>query len=199
MNSFSDTLASISQQVLAWIEKAGSNWRDALLVIAALWVIHFINFCCGYRLNRWGVTPRTARGLVGIFISPFVHGDSGHLFFNSVPLFVILSALLVHGWYAVAIISGCLAVMSGGMLWLFGARGTHIGASGVIMGYIGYMLASAYFYPSTTNLLVAGIMLLYFGGSLLSIFPWGQSKRVSWQGHLFGLLSGVALVMLFRF
>jgi membrane associated rhomboid family serine protease len=83
------------------------------------------------------------------------------------------------------------------MLWLFGKKGVHIGASGLILGYIGYMLASAYYFPSAINILAASIVLVYFGGSLLSIFPWGN-KNISWQGHLFGLLSGILLVILPR-
>ncbi len=197
MINFPLRLSAFSNQVLAWLEGVGINWKISFLVVMGLWVVHFVNFCFSYRLNRWGIVPRTARGLIGILLAPFLHADSGHLFFNSIPLFVLLSVLFVHGWYYVLLVTWYLMLIGGGLLWVIGKRGVHIGASGLIMGYIGYMLANAYFRPSTSNVLAASIVLLYFGSSLLSVLPW-SNKRVSWQGHLTGLLSGVILVILGR-
>ncbi len=185
-------LANLSNQILNSLEDMVAHWRLALLVVASLWVVHLLNFLCGYHFNHWGIIPRRARGLVGIPLSPLLHANSGHLFFNSVPLVVLLSMFLANGWQFALYISVILIVVSGTLLWLIGQHGVHIGASSLIMGYIGYLLANAYFYPTLSTILIAGLVLLYFGNALFSIFP-QANKNLSWTGHLAGLLSGVAL------
>ena len=85
-------------------------------------------------------------------------------------------------------------IVQGLLVWLFGRRGNHIGASGVISGYFAFVLAQAIDRPSVTTLFVGGIALYYFGGILLSLFP--SEERVSWEGHLFGFLAGVLAVFI---
>ena len=87
-------------------------------------------------------------------------------------------------------ISGTITVLSGFLIWLFGRRGIHIGASSLIMGYFGYLLAKAYFNVTATTIVLAGFCLFYFGGLFLSLFP-GAKKNVSWEGHVFGFVSGI--------
>ncbi len=83
-----------------------------------------------------------------------------------------------------------LVILLGGLgVWLFGASGYHIGASGLIFGYIGYLLARGYFERSVGSLAVAVIVALVYGGALWGVLP-GQ-PGISWQGHLFGAIGGV--------
>lgn len=82
-----------------------------------------------------------------------------------------------------------ITLVSGGILWLIGRRAIHVGASGLIMGYWGYLLVYAYQHPSILSYVLAIICIYYFGGLLLSIFP--KEDSVSWEGHLFGLFAGI--------
>lgn len=192
--SFPKALSVAADQVLSVLTQAGANWKAAFLVLAALYALQLVNWLSGYRLNRLGLIPRNLVGLRGILLAPVLHADFNHLFFNSLPLFTLLGLLFNRGVAETAQLTLQLMVLGGGLLWLIGQRGIHIGASGLIMGYIGYLLAEAYFNPSVVTILVAGVVLFYFGSSLFSIFP-QANKQVSWQGHLTGLASGIIVAL----
>lgn len=171
------------------------NATPALWVLLVLWVIQTVNFACHYKLNNLGLVPRKIRGLPGIVLSPFLHGNFNHLFFNSIPLFVLQDFIFIDkGIHQGAMIALIIILISGVLLWLFGRRGVHIGASGIIMGYLAYLLVNAYQHPSPKTLLLGGVCIYYFGGLLLGLFP--QKKYVSWEGHLFGFAAGIAAVFL---
>jgi membrane associated rhomboid family serine protease len=165
-----------------------------LILIASLYVIHFINWILGHRLNMLGIYPRKAWGLFGIVFSPFIHGHFNHLFFNSIPLFVLASFVLLNGLPTFYFVSVTIILLSGIATWAFGRRGFHIGASGVIMGYWGYLLINAYHQETALSIALAGVCIYYFGGLLFHLFP--TEVKSSWEGHVFGFLAGVAAAYL---
>jgi len=160
--------------------------------VGVLWVIHIINFLLRYKLNSLGLLPRRIRGIPGIIFSPFLHGSFTHLFLNSIPLFVLLDFILMGGMHSAILVTVYIVLISGILLWLFGRNGNHIGASGLIMGYLAYLLINAYEYPSIKTVVLGIICAYYFGGLVLSIFP--KEERTSWEGHLFGFIAGIAVV-----
>jgi membrane associated rhomboid family serine protease len=166
------------------------NFLFALKLLGILWAVQILNKIMDYRLNILGISPRKVRGLPGILFSPFLHGNFTHLFFNSIPFFMLTDLLLTEGkpiFYSVSIE---VIVLSGILVWLFGKRGIHIGVSSLIMGYFGYLLGKAYFQFNATTIIVAGLCLYYFGGLFLALFP-SVKKNISWEGHVFGFLSGI--------
>lgn len=166
------------------------NIPIALLLIGILWVVLLINKLVGYRLNILGIYPRNPFGLLGIIFHPLLHGSFNHLFFNSIPLFVLLTFMLTTGITTFICVSVIIILLSGLCIWLFGRKAIHIGASGLIMGYWGYLLVFAYKNPSILSYILAIICIYYFGSLLISIFP--SEEKTSWEGHLFGLGSGIA-------
>jgi membrane associated rhomboid family serine protease len=166
----------------------------ALIVLGILWAIQLINAVLGYRLNRLGLYPRHIQGIPGIFFSPLLHGSFTHLFFNSIPFFVLLDFILMNGQHFALQLTLFIVVINGVLLWLFGRPGCHVGASGLIMGYLAYLLVSAYHAPSVKSVLLGLICLYYFGCLLLSVFP--KEERVSWEGHFFGLIAGLSVVFM---
>lgn len=183
-------LEKIATEIQHLIIAMQVNTLFALKFIGILWLIHIINWIMQYRLNVLGIRSRTLSGLPGIVFSPLLHGDFNHLFFNTIPLFVLADLILPEGKIMFYYVSGTITLLSGSLLWLFGRRGIHIGASGLIMGYFGYLLAKVYFNLTATTIVLAGFCLYYFGGLFLSLFP-GAKKNVSWEGHVFGFLSGI--------
>ncbi len=171
-----------------------ANLPFVLMIIGGLWLIQIINRMTGYRLNRLGVYPRNRRGLIGIVFSPVLHGDFAHLFFNSIPLFVFLSFVLLSGQVELYCITAVIILLSGILLWLFGRRAIHIGSSSLIMGYLGYLLVNAYYSPSAITIVIAIVCVYYFGGLLLGLLP-GEEK-VSWEGHIFGFIAGIVAAYL---
>jgi membrane associated rhomboid family serine protease len=165
-----------------------------LLWILLLWAIHIMNYLMGYRLNILGILPRHPFGLAGIFFAPFLHGNFDHLFFNSIPLFALGSMVMLQGPLNFLIVTVFITIVSGFATWLFGRRGLHIGASGLIMGYFGYLLTHAYYDPSLITIITLIMSLYYFGGLIGDLFP--GKIVVSWEGHVFGFISGIAVVLL---
>ena len=183
---FENIATEIHQLILAM----KINTVFALELVSILWFIHIINCMMQYRLNVLGIRSRKLSGLPGIIFAPLLHGDFNHLFFNTIPLFVLSALILPEGRITFYYVSGTITILSGFLIWLFGRRGIHIGASSLIMGYFGYLLAKAYFHVTATTIILAGFCLFYFGGLFLSLFP-GAKKNVSWEGHVFGFASGI--------
>lgn len=181
-----DQIIPALQIIIISIKK---NTVFVLSIIALLLLLNIINRLLGNRLNYLGIIPRTARGLIGVFFSPFLHRDFNHLFFNSIPLFVLANLVLLNGRTAFYIISFITIALSGLGVWLFGRRAIHVGASGLIMGYFGYLLANVYFSINTTTIILGILCLYYFGGLVINLFP--GEKDVSWEGHVFGFIAGI--------
>lgn len=179
------TLASL-QQALDLIK---NTIPLALLILAGFWAIFLINLILGNRLNVLGIYPRHLSGLIGIFFAPFLHANFNHLFFNSIPLFVLTVFMLLYGLKYFIILSIVIIFISGFAIWLFARRAIHIGASALIMGYWGYLIMDAYNHPSIFSIPVVIVCLYYFGGLIFSLFP--SSEKVSWEGHVFGLVAGI--------
>lgn len=155
------------------------------------WLTLGANTILGGALNRFGVIPRTEQGLWGILFAPFLHGNFAHLAANSV-------SLLVLGWLVLAFsgqrrfwaVSAAAALGSGLCAWTIGAPGSvHIGASGVIFGYLGYLMLSGWFARRVMPILVSLGVTALWGSAVFGVLP-GQ-PGISWQSHLGGFLGGV--------
>lgn len=147
-------------------------------------------------LNSLGIYPHKISGLKGILFSPLIHSDVKHLFNNSIPLFVLLSALYFF-YRKIAnkvIILGLL--LTGFLTWSFGRPAYHIGASGLV-----YMLVSFIFFSGVLRkyyrLVALSLIVVFLYGSMVwYIFP--IEERISWEGHLSGFLVGGLFAYLFR-
>ena len=149
-----------------------------------------VTLVAGKSAARLGVVPRQASGLFGILTAPFVHANVAHLAAN-LPPFIVLGALVLRRNEAQFVeVAVTIALAQGGLLWLFGRKASHVGMSGVIFGFLGYLLATAWFTKTTSDLLVAGGVLLFYGGMLAGVKP--VRDGTSWEAHLFGLVAGLA-------
>ena len=133
---------------------------------------------------------------MGIVTGPFLHANVAHLIAN-LPPFIVLGVLVLRlGSDRFVETCAIVAVGSGVLLWLFGRRGAHMGASGVVFGFFGYLIGLAYFTRAMTDVLVAAAVLLVYGGMLAGLKP--ARRETSWEGHLFGLAVGLAKVWWLR-
>lgn len=182
MRDFSTTLHLIVQSCIL-------QFPFVMTILAILWGVQLCNALVGYRLNYLGLVPRSSIGLIGIITSPFLHGSFEHLFMNSVVLFILLNLMLLFGHHIWLVATLSIMVISGGLVWCFGRRAIHVGASGVVMGYWGFLIVSAYHMGSMLSILIALICLYFFSSLIFNIFP--SDRRSSWEGHLFGLVAGI--------
>jgi membrane associated rhomboid family serine protease len=166
-------------------------WPAVAMVVGTL-----VRRMLGTSSQRLAIVPRTTGGLVGLASGPFLHANLAHLIAN-LPPFVVLGALVLRKGSARFLeTAGLVALGSGVLVWLFARKGAHMGASGVIFGFFGYLVALAYFTRTTSDIVVAGVVLVAYGGILAGLKP--ARRGTSWEGHLFGLLVGVAKVWWLR-
>lgn len=171
------------------IQQTQNNLPTLAMMIAALWLIFFISRVIP-QLLLLGIIPRRLRGLPGILFAPLLHANFNHLFFNTIPLVVLSNFILVNGLPYFICVTLMITVLSGIAIWCFAKPGLHIGASGVITGYWALLVSDVYQQASLTNIILGVVSLYYFAGIFFGIFP--SKKGVSWEGHLFGLLAGLA-------
>ena len=160
-----------------------------LVMLAVMWGSEIIDVPLDGRLDRFGIRPRRTDGLDGILLAPFLHGGFGHLIANTFPfLFLggVISAGSVRLFGQVTLIVG---LIGGVGTWLTGpSRSIHIGASGLVFGYLTYLVSRGFFARKLSYIAGGAVVFLVYGGILWGLLP---SPGVSWQGHLFGAAGGV--------
>lgn len=174
-----------------------SRARILLGLVALLWVIEIVNFLLGNHLLLLGIHPRSLGGLVGVFLWPFLHAGFFHLAANTVPLVILGWLVMLDRIRDFVLVSATSTLLGGLGVWLIAPAGTvHIGASGVIFGYLGFLLLRGYFQRSPGWIALSLLVGLFYGGVLL----WGMVPvpGVSWQGHLCGFLAGALTARSFR-
>ncbi len=144
----------------------------------------------GGKLVEFGIHPRTLRGLLGVLLAPFIHAGWRHLIANTFPFLILGWLVLLRGVRPFVQVTVATALVSGLGVWAIGAPSTtHVGVSGVVFGYFGFLLGRAYYERSLVSLLVGLVVIMLYGSLIWSVFPLQQD--VSWEGHLFGGLAGV--------
>ena len=167
-----------------------------LIAFAIIWAINIVNWILlRGLLNILGIYPRSIWGLPGIIFAPILHGDFNHLFFNTLPAFVLICFILLGGVNVFVTVTTIIVLISGALTWLFGRKAIHIGMSALIAGYFGFLLVNFYNQRTLISIVLALVTLYYFGGILLSLFP--KSEKVSWEGHVFGFIAGLAASFLY--
>lgn len=162
-----------------------------LIPIGAMWLLEIVDWFLSQRLNAYGIIPRDRRGLIGIPLSPFLHGGFGHLISNTIPLLVLGSLVLLSSTKQFLQVTATIILLGGLGVWLFaiGSNENHIGASGLVFGYFGFLVVRGYFERTIPSLIVAAIVIfMYGGGMVFGMLP--VTPGVSWEGHLFGFLAG---------
>lgn len=160
------------------------------LYVAGIWLIEIVDTAAlGSRLERDGIHPRELSGLPGILWAPFLHDGWGHVLSNTVPLAVLGGLVGLRGRARWAAVTAITIVLGGALTWLLGGAGNHIGASGVVFGYFGALLGAAVFERRPAAIAPALVALMLYYGLIVGLVP---QNGISWEGHLFGLVSGLA-------
>lgn len=165
--------------------------------VALLWGVQVVNWATGYALTaRLGLVPRDLGSLAGILGMPVLHGSFGHLTANTPPLLMLGALLAATATRALVAMNAVVVGLGGGLVWLLGSPGIHVGASGLVFGWFGFLIARGVVDRSLVTLAAAALVGVVFGSILWGVLP-GQAG-VSWEAHLFGALAGVAAAVLLR-
>ncbi|BDH56437.1 rhomboid family intramembrane serine protease [Tsukamurella sp. PLM1] len=164
--------------------------------VAALWGIEVVDTLAGNSLDQWGIHPRDGGEAVrGIALAPLLHGGWEHLAANSVPALILGFVGLVAGAGRFLLATVLIWVVSGVGVWFTGGANTVvIGLSGVLFGWMTYLVARGLFTRKPVDLIVGVVLMLLYGGMLWGVLP-GQ-QGVSWQAHLWGAVGGVLAAVL---
>jgi membrane associated rhomboid family serine protease len=161
-----------------------------LIFVSFVWCVFIAGQVLPFRLEAFGVTPRTLRGLVGIPAAPFLHANLRHLLSNTIPLTVLLILLAGSKAQSWAIVT-YIVFLSGALLWLFGRPATHIGASSLIYGLMAYLLVAGIRERRIVPMIISIVVGFLYGGTLASgVLPSSSVRHISWEGHLFGAIAG---------
>ena len=182
-----------------------------VMMIAVIWAVQILNFLTGYALNSWfGLRPLTLGGLIGIPLSPFLHGGFTHAAANTIPLAILGGIALMVARERFAQATVMIVVIGGALVWAFAwlltwllpfvsARGSdavHVGASGLVFGYFGFLVALGYYERSLRAIFGAVAAIVLYSGmffALLRIDP-----NISIEGHIFGFVAGIVTASALR-
>lgn len=158
--------------------------------VAFLWVIQVVNAVSGDSLVHLGIVPRSVSGLEGIVFAPFLHGGFDHIAANTLPLLILGFLAAIRGTGRFLAASLIIILVSGLGVWLTAESGSvTVGASGLILGYFGFILARGLFDHSLVDIAIAVVVAIFYGTLIFAVLP--GAVGISWQAHLFGLVGGV--------
>jgi membrane associated rhomboid family serine protease len=159
-------------------------------LVALMWAIEIADvFVFRGQLDSYGILPRQIVGLRGILFMPFLHGNFPHLIANTIPFIILGWMVMLREIRDFFVVTAVTMAVGGLGVWLFGSPGFHIGASGLIFGYLGFLLLRGLFERSFGGIFLSVVVGFLYGGLIWGVLP-GQ-PGVSWEGHLFGFLGGV--------
>ena len=159
-------------------------------IVLLLWAVLFVNtvFYHG-SWNVLGIMPRTRAGLRGLMLAPFLHAGVAHLASNTVGFVLLGGMVLLRRETDFRVVTAFGIVLGGLGTWLFGRSVVHIGASGVIFAYLGYLLFTGFFERRLGAILLSVAVAVGWGSLVFGVLP--RQPGISWEGHLFGLIAGV--------
>jgi membrane associated rhomboid family serine protease len=169
-----------------------------LTFVALLYLVELIDQLTRHSLDANGIRPLEADGLWGIVFAPVLHANWQHLIANTVPLLVLGFLVTLAGLSRFVWATAIVWILGGFGTWLIGNLGSscgqtdHIGASGLIFGWLAFLLVFGLFVRRVWNIVIGLVVLFAYGGVLLGAMPvLGQCGGVSWQGHLCGAIAGI--------
>jgi membrane associated rhomboid family serine protease len=175
-----------------------SVWKPVVVLLAIMWAVELVDLVLPWSPDGWGIQSRTVPGLLGIPLSPFLHDGLDHLAANTVPLLIL--GLLVS-WRAGSSfwpVVVTIVLVGGAGVWLLGpSDAVTIGASGLVLGLLTYLLAAGIVTRRWGDVALSVVVLLLYGGMLTSTLPFAVAPGVSWLGHLAGAAGGVVAALLF--
>jgi len=167
-----------------------------LLLVAMLWLVFWIESRFNYNFNYLGIYPLKLEGLRGILLGPFIHSNLQHIFNNSVPMFVLTTALFYfyRGIRWKVLLGGLL--LTGVLTWIIGRPAVHIGASGVVYMLVAFLFFKGIFSKQYQLIALSLIVVFLYGSLVWYLFP--IDPKISWEGHLSGFAVGLLFAFVFR-
>lgn len=175
------------------------SWQSLIVpvvLVLSLWIAFWTELRLGYPLKTWGIYPQKLKGLYGIVLSPWIHGNLNHLVNNSLPLGILTMALFYfyRGIKWRVLLLGLL--LTGGATWLIGRPSWHIGASGLIYMLVSFLFFKGIWSKQSPLVALALTVVFLYGGLFWYLFP--LDPKISWEGHSAGFVVGLFLALVYK-
>lgn len=169
-----------------------------MTIVSLMWLVFITDYYFELDFYKYGLKPRNAKGLIGILTSPFIHStrDFTHIINNSIPTLVLGWMLFYHYRTVATRAFIFIYLFTGITMWLFARDSYHVGMSGVIYGLTSFLVTSGFFRKNMRVAAISLVVIFLYGSTVWGIFP--NQVGVSWEGHAFGLIGGLAIGLLLR-
>lgn len=181
------------------LEEKKQLWKSVLpplLFVALLWIIKLCEESFHFHLVFLGIRPLTAEGTIGIFTAPFIHANYDHLLSNTLPLLVSVTGLIYFYKEIAYSVITMIWLFTNFWVWLAARPDPHIGASGLIYGFVCFLFFSGVIRRSKSLLAISLLVTFLYGSMVWGILP--VSQAISWESHLFGSVAGIFAAIYFR-
>lgn len=178
-----------------WIQTVETRWNDLGLFSLSLWLVYGLSLV--YPLNqRWGLIPRSGADIWKVLTSPFLHANLSHLLQNTLGIFLFGSMVKAFFDKPLFVLIGTGILLDGVFIWLFGSNGIHIGASGIVYTFWGYLSLAGIFRPGLIRSFISAFCILGFSSMFVGLLP--LAHGVSASAHFGGFLTGALVARLDR-
>jgi membrane associated rhomboid family serine protease len=160
------------------------------VLAAVLYAVEAFDVASGHRLDQFGIHPRQLSGLDGVVFAPFLHAGWWHLISNTVPFVLLGWVVLVAGLRTWLVVTGIVVFAGGLATWLVAPPGDIVGVSGLVFGWLGYLIARAFVTRRLVWIAVAVLVFCFFGSLFAGLLP-SVGSPVSWQAHVCGFVAGL--------
>ena len=164
--------------------------------VLTIWLVFWFEIRFGYDFTSFGVLPQKLTGLKGVLFSPFIHSGITHLYHNTIPLFVLSTALFYFYRPIAWKVLGYGILLSGILTWSIGRPAYHIGASGLIYVLVSFTFFKGIFAKHFRLIALSLLVVFLYGSMIWYTIP--MEEGISWEGHLSGLITGIIFALIFR-
>jgi membrane associated rhomboid family serine protease len=195
----------LMSKTISDLKAEGAFYRKKLLLsiiipgifVFLMWLVKIVELLFSIDFSSLGIYPLSVRGLPGIVFSPFIHADFNHLFNNSIPLFLLATALFYFYSEVALKVFIWTYFITGLLVWIAGRDAWHIGASGLVYGLASFLFFSGIIRRYFRLIALSLLIVFLYGSMVWGLFP-GIYKNVSWESHMLGFFSGVVLSIWYR-
>ncbi len=166
------------------------------ILLMLMWSSKCIEIVFGISFSEFGIYPKSLKGISGIIISPFIHADFNHLLSNSIPLYLLTTAIFYFYRPLAVRILVLLWLVTGFCVWIAGRDAYHIGASGLVYGEASFLFFSGIIRRLAKLAAISFLVIFLYGSMIWGIFPF--YPEISWESHLFGGLAGLTFALVYK-
>lgn len=167
------------------------------LLVAFMWLAEGASALFDTGFYFLGIYPGKVSSLTGIITSPFIHSGVRHLFNNTLPLFILGTALFYFYSQVSFRVLLWIVLLTGLAVWITGRPAWHIGASGIVYGLASFLFVSGIIRRHIPLMALSLLVAFVYGEMVWGIFP-GFRIDISWESHMLGAAAGLILAVWYR-